>query len=131
MLNNLFLLLYWAMRANKFGILLIFSLIPFVGLNSVQTVLADNGVTNPDCPNAGEVWDPNSNQCVPDAQCPTRRQGTPVAISQAGPRIVADRLRPIDLRHAATENGPSARLHREVSGQVRKEAHRFWQGSVL
>jgi len=55
---------------KKFGILLIFSLIPFVGLNSVQTVLADHGSTPPDCPNDGEVWDPNSNQCVDAKLCP-------------------------------------------------------------
>ena len=54
---------------KKFGILLIFSLIPFVGLNSVQTALADHGLFLGQC-DFQEFWDPNSQQCVPDTQCP-------------------------------------------------------------
>jgi len=55
---------------KKFGILLIFSLIPFVGLNSVQTVLADHGGNVEDCGQVGggPYWDPNTNMCVD--QCP-------------------------------------------------------------
>jgi len=54
---------------KKFGILLIFSLIPFVGLNSVQTVFANHGGFLGQC-DLGQFWDPNSTQCIPDDQCP-------------------------------------------------------------
>ena len=56
-------------RMKKLGILLIFSLIPFVGLNSVQTALADHGGFIDTC-DFGQIWDPNSVQCIPDDQCP-------------------------------------------------------------
>jgi len=57
---------------KKFGILLIFSVITFVGLNSVPTVFADHdGFIGP-CNLLIETWDPNSNppQCIPEDQCP-------------------------------------------------------------
>jgi len=54
---------------KKLGILLIFSLIPFVGLNSVQTALADHGGIIEAC-DFEEIWDPNTFQCIPDDQCP-------------------------------------------------------------
>jgi len=56
-------------RIKKLGILLIFSLIPFVGLNSVQTALADHGGFIDPC-DAGGIWDPNILQCIPDDECP-------------------------------------------------------------
>jgi len=54
---------------KKFGIFLIFSLIPFVGLNSIPTVFANHGGLIGQC-DFGQFWDPNSQQCVPDDQCP-------------------------------------------------------------
>ena len=61
------------MRTKKFGILLIFSLIPIVGLNSVPTVFADHGPGGliGEC-DLGWIWDPNSDppQCIDDEQCP-------------------------------------------------------------
>ena len=66
---------------KKLGILLIFSLIPFVGLNSVQTALADHGGSIGEC-GPQEFWDPNSNQCVPDNQCPNGIYG--ILISTVG-----------------------------------------------
>ncbi len=57
------------MQTKKFGILLIFSIIPFVGLNSLTTVFADHGGLIGECP-TDQLWDPNSGQCVPDDQCP-------------------------------------------------------------
>ena len=40
-----------------------------MGLNSIQTVLADHGGLIGQC-DFQQLWDPNSGQCVPDDQCP-------------------------------------------------------------